>query len=59
MEGFYTEELLQRPEPAPPGSDVSVPDDIRSLTAGGSEYRTAAAPEFDLGALIGDLEGRR
>lgn len=56
MEGFYTEGLLEPPQPA---GDMSVPDDVRSLTAGGTGYRTAIAPVIDLDALIGDMEKRR
>lgn len=59
MEGFYTEGLLERPEPAPLNADMSVPDDVRSLTAAGTGYRTVEAPVIDLDALIGDMEKRR
>jgi hypothetical protein len=58
IEGFYVEELLERPEPAALG-DVSVPDDIRSLTASGAAHRAVSAPVIDIDALIGDLERRR
>jgi hypothetical protein len=60
LEGFYAEDLLKRPEPAPLNADMTVPDDIRSLTAAGSGYRAVeAAPAFDIGAMIADLEGKR
>lgn len=60
VEGFYTEGLLERPEPEPfTGGDVSVPDDIRGLAGdGGGEYRTAAAPVIDIDAMVAELEGR-
>lgn len=58
IEGFYTEGLLERPEPDPFGAGV--PDDIRSLAGDGvGEYRTAAAPVIDIDAMVADLEGRR
>jgi hypothetical protein len=60
LEGFYAEDLLKRPEPAPLNADMTVPDDIRSLTAAGSGYRAVeAAPAFDIGAMIADLEQQR
>jgi hypothetical protein len=62
VEGFYTEGLLERPEPEPfTGGDMSVPDDIRGLAGeGGGEYRTVTAPEvIDIDALVAELEGRR
>jgi len=40
-------------------ADMAVPDDIRSLTAEGSGYRTVEAPVVDLDAMIGDMEARR
>lgn len=58
VEGFYTEGLLERPEPEPFAEGV--PDDIRSLAGDGvGEYRTAAAPVIDIDAMVADLEGRR
>lgn len=59
VEGFYTEGLLERPEAAPLNADMSVPDDIRSLTASGSGYRTAEAAGIDLDGLIGEMEAQR
>ena len=59
MDGFYTEGLLERPEPAPLDADMSVPDDVRSLTAEGTAYRTVEAPVVDLDALIGEMEAKR
>jgi hypothetical protein len=59
IEGFYTEKLLERPEVAPLDADMSVPDDIRSLTASGSGYRTTEASGIDLDALIGEMEAQR
>ena len=59
VEGFYTEKLLERPEAAPLDADMSVPDDVRSLTASGSGYRTAEASGIDLDALIGEMEAQR
>jgi hypothetical protein len=59
MEGFYTEGLLERPEAAPLNADMSVPDDVRSLTASGSGYRTAEASGIDMDALIGEMEAQR
>lgn len=59
MEGFYVEGLLERPEPAPLDADMNVPDDVRSLTAEGTAYRTVEAPALDLDALIGEMEQRR
>ena len=59
MDGFYVEGLLERPEPAPLDTDMAVPDDVRSLTAEGTAYRTVEAPAFDLGDLIGEMEQRR
>jgi len=38
---------------------MSVPDDVRSLTAEGTAYRTVEAPAFDLGDLIGEMEAGR
>jgi len=61
LEGFYAEELLTRPE-APLDADMTVPDDIRSLTAAGSGYRAVEAVEagtFDLAGMIASLEGQR
>jgi hypothetical protein len=58
VDGFYVEGLLERPE-TPLDADMSVPDDIRSLTASGSGYRTVEAPVVDLGGLIGEMEARR
>ena len=59
MDGFYTDGLLERPEPAPLDADMSVPDDVRSLTAKGTAYRTVEAPVVDLDALIGEMEAKR
>lgn len=63
VEGFYTEGLLERPEPAPfTGGDESIPDDIRGLAGdGGGQYRTAQAPVevINIDALVAELEGRR
>jgi hypothetical protein len=64
LEGFYTEDILQRPERLPAALDmtppgVNVPDDVRSLTAAGTGYRAIEAPAFDLGAMIADLEKQR
>jgi hypothetical protein len=59
LEGFYTEGLLERPEPAPLNADMSVPDDIRSIAGEGAGYRAVEAPAFDLGAMISDLEKLR
>jgi hypothetical protein len=60
LEGFYVEGLLERPEHAPPGTDMAaVPDDIRSLAGEGAAYRAVQAPEFDLNAMISDLEKLR
>lgn len=58
LEGFYTEKILERPEPAPFGADVDegVPGDLTALTAAGSGYRAIEAPPFDIGAMIADLE---
>lgn len=58
MEGFYAEELLTRPE-VPLDADMTVPDDIRSLTAAGTGYRAIEAAPFDLAGMISDLEGQR
>ena len=58
VDGFYIEGLLERPE-AGLDADMAVPDDIRSLTAEGSGYRTVEAPVVDLDAMIGDMEARR
>lgn len=59
VDGFYTEGLLERPEDAPLDAGMTVPDDIRSLTAEGTAYRTVEAPVVDLDAMIGDMEARR
>jgi hypothetical protein len=59
LEGFYTEKLLERPEPAPFNADMTVPDDIRSLTAAGTGYRAIEAPAFDLAGMIAGLEQQR
>ena len=59
MEGFYTEGLLERPEPAPLNADMTVPDDVREITAAGTGYRTVEAPTFDLAGLISEMEARR
>ena len=59
VEGYYVEGLLERPEAGALDADMSVPDDIRSLTAEGSGYRTAEAPVIDLDGLIGEMEARR
>jgi hypothetical protein len=53
VEGFYTEGLLERPEPALPlDADMTVPDDVREITAAGTGYRTVAG-------LISEMEARR
>lgn len=59
IEGFYSEQLLERPDESLLDADMSVPDDIRSLTAAGSGYRAAEAPAFDISAMISDLEAQR
>jgi hypothetical protein len=62
IEGFYAEQLLERPEESLLDGDMSVPDDIRSLTAAGSGYRAveaAGAEAFDVAGMISDLEGQR
>jgi hypothetical protein len=59
IEGFYTEGLLERPEAGPLDADMTVPDDVRSLTASGSGYRTVEASGIDLAGLIGEMEARR
>jgi hypothetical protein len=60
MDGFYTEGLLERPEPALPlDADMSVPDDVREITAAGTGYRTVEAPTIDLAGLISEMEARR
>ncbi len=58
VEGFYVEELLTRPE-EPLDGDMSVPDDIRSLTTAGTGYRAVEAEPFDLTAMIAGLEAQR
>jgi len=59
MEGFYTEGLLERPEPAPLNADMAVPDDVREITAAGTGYRTVEAPTIDLAGLISEMEAKR
>jgi hypothetical protein len=62
IEGFYAEERLERPGEGLLDGDMTVPDDVRSLTAAGSGYRAveaAGAEAFDLAGMISDLEGRR
>jgi hypothetical protein len=62
LEGFYAEELLERPDESLLNADMTVPDDVRSLTAAGSGYRAvdaAGAETFDLAGMISDLEGQR
>jgi hypothetical protein len=59
IEGFYVEGLLERPEAGPLDADMTVPDDVRSLTASGSGYRTVEASGIDLDGLIGEMEARR
>lgn len=59
IEGYYVEGLLERPEAAPLDADMTVPDDIRSLTASGSGYRTVEAAGIDLNGLIGEMEAQR
>lgn len=59
IEGYYTEGLLERPEAGPLDADMTVPDDIRSLTASGSGYRTAETSGIDLDGLIGEMEAQR
>jgi hypothetical protein len=62
IEGFYAEQLLERPDEGLLDGDMTVPDDIRSLTAAGSGYRAVEAAEaeaFDLAGMISDLEGQR
>jgi hypothetical protein len=46
----------------PLNADMTVPDDVRSLTAAGSGYRAVEAAEaeaFDLAGMIASLEGQR
>ena len=62
IEGFYSEQLLERPGESLLDGDMTVPDDVRSLTAAGSGYRAVEAAEaeaFDLAGMISDLEGQR
>jgi hypothetical protein len=59
IEGFYSEELLERPDESPMDADMTVPDDIRSLTASGTAYRAVEAAPFDLAGMISEMEGRR
>lgn len=59
VEGFYTEGLLERPEVGALDADMAVPDDVRSLTAEGTGYRTVEAPVIDMDGFIGELEAQR
>jgi hypothetical protein len=59
IEGFYVEGLLERPEAGPLDADMAVPDDVRSLTASGSGYRTVESSGIDLDGLIGEMEAQR
>ena len=59
IEGYYIEGLLERPEEGPLDADMSVPDDIRSLTASGSGYRAVETAGIDLDAMIGEMEAQR
>lgn len=62
IEGFYAEQLLERPDESLLDGDMTVPDDVRSLTAAGSGYRAVEAAEadtFDLAGMIASLEGQR
>ena len=59
IEGFYAEELLERPGDGPLDADMSVPDDVRELTAVGSGYRAVEAETFDVTAMIAELDGKR
>lgn len=62
LEGFYTEGLLERPEPVPDGgagAGTAVPGDIAPLAVEGAGYRAVEAPAFDITGMIADLEKLR
>jgi hypothetical protein len=62
LEGFYTEGLLERPEPGPAagaGESTAVPADIAALAVEGAGYRAVETPAFDITGMIADLEKLR